>query len=158
MMSVNRMIRLSTQPPWNAASIPSDAPMRNTSDVGTRPTTIEIRADQMSRLRMSRPSSSLPRRNFGFVYCVLVKSGSMLLCGVSITVGSYGAISGAKIAMSAAAAMTARPTIAALFRRSRQNASPQSERCLRARTFISIARCWVGLVVMVAIRLPTSPA
>jgi len=79
----------------------------------------------------------------------------MLFAFVSIDVGSYGAMMGAKIAQNAASAMTPMPSIAALFRRSRHQASCQSERCLRARRFASIERCWAALVVTVAIYLPT---
>src|SRR5205823_4150424 len=99
-----------------------------------------------------------PRKYFEFVYFVPVKIGSMLLVAVFCAAGSYGAMIGAKIAMSAATAMIPRPSIAALLRRSRQNASCHSDRCLRARMFISMARCWVVLVVIVAISVATSPA
>ena len=74
----------------------------------------------------------------------------MLFVAVFWAMGSYGAMSGAKIAQNAAIAMITMPAIAARFRRSRQNASPQSERCFRARTLASIARCWAALVVTVA--------
>src|ERR1700694_3472270 len=95
----------------------------------------------MSRLRMSRPSWSVPNGWAGSRYWAFPHRGSRKLLAVSWARGSYGAIHCAVAATKHARATITRPTIAALFRRRRFQASTQSERCFPLMTLRSAARC-----------------
>jgi hypothetical protein len=59
--SVMRMSVVSTQPPMNPLTIPTNTPMATVTTVASSPMIIDTRAPWNVRLRMSRPSSSVPR-------------------------------------------------------------------------------------------------
>ena len=62
MISVIRMITLSTTPPYRPAMEPSSTPMTSLNMVAKIPTLIDTRPPQARRVRISRPSSSVPSR------------------------------------------------------------------------------------------------
>ena len=59
--SVMRIRRASVRPPKKPDAMPMTAPSRIVMTVASRPMTIETRAPWTVRLRMSRPSSSVPK-------------------------------------------------------------------------------------------------
>ena len=61
-MSMKRISTASTLPPNQAASRPTSVPPDAPISTATRPTTMEVRDAWITRERMSRPSSSVPRR------------------------------------------------------------------------------------------------
>src|SRR3990172_9093350 len=125
--------------------MPMLTPIMNTMATGTKPTTIETRAPQMSRLRMSRPIWSVPKGWRASTYLGFPQSGSRREgfarpASSKVVSGSKGATRGANAAAMPATRMMKRPSIAALCFRRRSKASPASERCFRASTFSAAAR------------------
>src|SRR5215475_15603189 len=109
-VSMERMINWSTQRPTKPARSPHSDPATAASAVAASPTTSEMRAPKRSRLRRSRPNSSVPSG------CPGVKMGASRRA-VSMASGSRGASHGARTASTAITATRARPKSAALLRR-----------------------------------------
>src|SRR5262245_36521246 len=109
-VSMDRMISRSTHRPTKPARSPHTEPATAASAVAARPTTSEMRAPKRSRLRRSRPNSSVPSG------CPAVKMGASRRA-VSMAFGSRGASQGASRASTAIAATRTRPNSAALLRR-----------------------------------------
>src|SRR5262249_8365954 len=91
-------------------------PATAASAVAARPTTSEMRAPKRSRLRRSRPNSSVPRG------CPTVKMGASRRA-VSMASGSRGASHGATRASTAITSTRARPKRAAAPRRNTRTTS-----------------------------------
>src|SRR5882672_1653581 len=109
-VSMERMMSWSTQRPTKPARRPQSEPATAASAVAVSPTTREMRAPKRSRLRRSRPNSSVPSR------CPAVRMGARRRA-VSMASGSRGASQGASTASTAMTATRPRPKIAALLRR-----------------------------------------
>src|SRR6202795_860024 len=109
-VSIDRMMSWSTQRPMKPARSPQSEPASAASAVAVSPTTREIRAPKRSRLRRSRPNSSVPSRWPG------VRIGKSRRA-VSMASGSRGAIHGARTARHAIAITSARPNKAEPLRR-----------------------------------------
>src|SRR5262245_5050138 len=104
---MDRMMSWSTQRPTKPARRPHSEPATAASAVAARPTTSEMRAPKRSRLRRSRPNSSVPRG------CPAVKMAA----------GSRGASHGATRASTAITITRARPKRAAALRRNTRTTS-----------------------------------
>src|SRR5262245_17817900 len=95
------LTRSSTTPPKYAATAPSVVPTSADTETTVRPTRNEIRAPASTRARMSRPSSSSPKR------CDPL--GPSNLSASSWPAGSYGVSSGPATAATAVIAMMDAP-------------------------------------------------
>ena len=94
--SITRMIGVSAHLSKNAAIRPSTTPGISASTTETKPIQNDSRAPYIRRERMSRPASSVPRRN-----CQLPPSshaGGIFTKSRYCSIGLCGAINGAKIA------------------------------------------------------------
>src|SRR4030095_8734241 len=109
-VSMERMMSWSTQRPTKPARRPQNDPARAARAVAVSPTTREIRAPKRSRLRRSRPNSSVPR---GWP---AVRMGASRRA-VSMASGSRGASHGASTASTAMMTTRPSPKRAALLRR-----------------------------------------
>ena len=58
---MNRMITLSTAPPTNPDRSPSGTPITIEIPTATRPTRTETRVPYRTRVKMSRPTRSVPK-------------------------------------------------------------------------------------------------
>src|SRR5712692_8049498 len=115
-VSMDRMMSWSTQRPTKPARSPHSEPTRAARAVAVSPTTREMRAPKRSRLRRSRPNSSVPR---GWP---AVRTGARRRA-VSMTSGSRGAIHGASTASTAMTATSPRPKRAELLLRNMRTTS-----------------------------------
>src|SRR5215470_3323817 len=115
-VSMDRMMSWSTQRPTKPARRPHSEPATAASAVAARPTTSEMRAPKRSRLKRSRPNSSVPRG------CPTVKMGASRRA-VSMASGSRGASHGATRASTAITSTRARPKSAAALRRNMRTTS-----------------------------------
>src|SRR2546426_919558 len=115
-VSMERMMSWSTQRPMKPARRPESGPPSAGRAVGVRPTTREMRAPKRSRLRRSRPNSSVPSG------CPAVRMGERRRA-VSMTSGSRGAIHGASTASTAMTATSPRPKRAELLLRNMRTRS-----------------------------------
>ena len=98
--SASRMITLSTQPPKNPAMPPRTAPMIMAATIRITASGSVIRAPYSTREKTSRPSSSVPNQ--------FAADGPARMANFCAS-GFCGAMSGAKIAITAHAPMTTRP-------------------------------------------------
>src|SRR5438132_2124910 len=115
-VSMERMMSWSTHRPMKPARSPQSEPTRAARAVAVSPTTREMRAPKRSRLRRSRPNSSVPSG------CPAVRMGERRRA-VSMTSGSRGAIHGASTASTAMTATSPRPKRAELLLRNMRTRS-----------------------------------
>src|SRR5438093_885520 len=115
-VSMERMMSWSTQRPMKPARSPQSEPTSAARAVAVSPTTREMRAPKRSRLRRSRPNSSVPSG------CPAVRMGERRRA-VSMTSGSRGAIHGASTASTAMTATSPRPKRAELLLRNMRTRS-----------------------------------
>ena len=85
-----RLSTTSIQPPANPASSPAGTPMPAAISTDTTPASRLARAPNTTRDSTSRPFSSVP------IQCA--SDGALRIAVQLVAIGSYGAISGAKIA------------------------------------------------------------
>ena len=114
MASAMRDSTASTHPPTNPASSPSGTPMSTAPSTETTPAISEARAPQMRRESTSRPFSSVPSG--------CAQEGGLRMRDQLVSIGSYGATQGARMATSTKASTTTSPNTASLWRRKRRAA------------------------------------
>src|SRR4051794_8446538 len=113
MMSISRMIRISTAPPAKPAARPNATPSASDRVTTISPISSDSRAPWIRRDRMSRPTSSVPSGN-----CRLppsIQAGGASRRSRNCSNGEWGAISGARSATRAIRMMMISPATAPLF-------------------------------------------
>ena len=113
MISMARMIRLSTGPRIKAATSPSAMPADSDRVTTIIPIISEYRAPWMMRDSISRPTASVPSGNAREPPSS--QKGGCSRWSRYCSIGEYGAIKSAKIASSATVTITASPATAPLF-------------------------------------------